>query len=121
MSQSFDDSSCVNATVGNMTLPTGVALCEFKTPQTMFSPSQDGVKNVYVQSPLAYKDDKFYGNIMLAGKKQKPVVAGLAAVTSDTHGIDTTSCLNLGSEFVTLGNPPACAYGPMTVMNMKPK
>ena len=95
MSQSIDDTSCVNATVGNMTLPTGVALCASRTPQTMFSPNQDGVKNVYVQQPLAYNDEKFYGNVMLAGKKQRPIVAGLAAVTSDTHGIDMTSCLNL--------------------------
>jgi len=101
-----------------MPLPSGVALCGSETPKTMFRPSQDGVKNVYVQPPLAYHDSKFYGNVMLA-KKQRPVVAGLAPVTSDQYGIDQTSCLNLGSEFITLGAPPACAYGPMTVMNIK--
>ena len=119
MSQSYDDRSCVNAEIGSMALPVGVALCDIGVPQTMYKPNQDGVKNVYNQTPLALRDEKFYGNVMRASKK-KPVVAGLVQVTSDQYGIDQTSCLNLGSEFVTLGAPPACAYGPMTFINVKP-
>ena len=119
MSQSFDDSSCVRVQPGEQTLPSGVAMCEMNTVQSFFKPNQDGVEDVYVQAPLAYQDEKFYGNVMLA-KKRRPVIAGLAAVTSDQFGIDHSSCLNLGSEFQTLGNPPACAYGPQTVMNFNP-
>ena len=114
--QTYDDQSCVNGSIG---LPHGMALCDISAPQTMFRPNQDGYDHVYNQTPLGMRDDKFYGNVMRASKK-KPVVAGLAQVTSDQYGIDQTSCLNLGSEFTTLGAPPACAYGPMTVMNIKP-